>query len=57
MAGGYDAGTDTSTMDGKEDRNTNDSVVALYGAAPAQLEETPPGDENGGAPPPKPKKI
>ena len=54
----YDSGVvvDTSTIDGNQDGNTNDSAVALYGAAPAQLEQAPPADDNR-APPPEPKKI
>ena len=52
----YDSGVvDTSTIDGNQDGNTNDSVVAIYGAAPAQLAETPPADDNR-APSPEPKK-
>jgi hypothetical protein len=44
----YDAGAaDTSTIDSS---NTNDSAVALYGAAPAQLEQTPPATERAPAP-------
>lgn len=55
VAGGYDAGTDTSAIDGNQDRDTNDSsAVALYGVAPAQLDQTPPDQD---APPPKPQKT
>ena len=49
----YDSGVvDTSTIDGSQDGNTNDSAVALYGVAPAQLEQTPPA--NDGTSPRKP---
>ena len=58
VAAGYDAGAaDTSTIDGNQDGNTNDSsAVALYGVAPAQLEQAPPDLKDQGAPPPKPQK-
>lgn len=43
----YDAGADTSTIDGSSDS----SAVALYGAAPAALEQAPP--DNPPTPPAK----
>jgi hypothetical protein len=52
----YDSGVaDTSSIDGNQDGNTNDSAVAIYGAAPAQLAETPPADDGTSAPKPKSK--
>jgi hypothetical protein len=48
----YDAAVaDTSTADG----NTNDSAVALYGAAPAQLEQAPPASDGTSTPDPEKK--
>ena len=47
-----DAGADTGPSDG----STNDSVVALYGAAPAPLENAP-ADEDATKPPPAPTKT
>ena len=44
----YDSGVaDTSTMDGN---TNNDSAVAINGAAPAQLEQTPPANDGTAAP-------
>ena len=47
-----DAGAETGTSDG----SANDSVVALYGAAPAPLENAP-ADEGATKPPPAPSKT
>jgi hypothetical protein len=48
----YDSGVvDTSTIDG----DTDDSAVASNGAAPAQLEQTPPANDGTSAPKPSRK--
>lgn len=50
-----DTATSDSNDDGNDDGNTNDSAGALYGVAPAQLEQTPPRTDDGTSDP-KPKK-